>query len=272
MAWSGHRIYVLCEKPKKVRVFHGTEPFEEEEGFEIAGMGDQLDMAVSRTGNRLIIISDWDRDFLWKIKVPDKIPIREKIDGHPGKLWISPTDKLLLVVNKGTSRDFNLDIYSVCDDSWERSVSVSKKVTSIWHAVETSKKTFIISHANRTSPRQWLVSELSADGRNFIHTFDPTKSNGAEHLRDWHPFNLAIDADDTIYVAEPFEKTVYRLQLTGSRIVLNDSFQFEHKIRRFNYVREKKQLIVGQYTPSPPVLYVAVFHLGESDIEQSPPC
>ena len=176
VAWSGNRIYVLCEKPKKVRVFHDTEPFEEEEGFEIDGMGDQLDMVVSRTGNRLIIISDWDRDFLWKIKVPDKIPIREKIDGHPGKLWISPTDKLLLVVNRGTSRDINLDIYSVRDDSWERSVPVTKKVTSIWHAVETSKKTFIISHANRTSPQQWLVSELSADGQNFIHTFDPQRS------------------------------------------------------------------------------------------------
>ena len=199
VAWSGNKIYVLCEKPKKLRVFHDTETFEEEEGFEIAGMGDQLDMVVSRTGNQRIIISDWDGHFVWKIRVQEKIPIREKIDGHPGKLWISPTDKLVMVVNRGTSRDFNLDIYSVCDDSWERSVPVSKKVISVWHAVETSKKTFIISHANRTSPQQWLVSELSADGQTFIHTFDPIKISGAAHLRDWHPYNLAIDADDTIF-------------------------------------------------------------------------
>ena len=103
VAWSNNKIYVLCEKPKRVRVFRDMNLFEEleEEGFDLADIGDQLDLAVSsNSSNQCIIISDWERECFWKFMAPDKNPIRQDIDGQPGKMWIISSDEMLVVVKR----------------------------------------------------------------------------------------------------------------------------------------------------------------------------
>ena len=263
VTWLENKIYVVCRKSNKVHVFQDQEPFDEveEERIQIEGMADPWDISASQV-SRTIFISDNDNRCLWKVHVPDGTLSRWEMDGRPETLSITPSDELLVVVDREDHHD--LIIFGCLDVNRSESIQLPSDVKKIAHAVQSTNGNILMSYSTEDSPDVFLISELSSNGRNFIRTYD---HRFGIWKRNWQPGHLSLNVDGNVFVADLRQKRIYMMnaQLTDLQILLKAYKQCQEQFSpwRLCYAQEKQELIIGQGIIDE-AGYVSVFSLGHS--------
>ena len=259
-----NKIYVIHGKSNKVHVFH-QEPFEEmkEKEIKIEGMTDPWDISASKV-SRTIFISDNDNRCLWKFHTSNKTVSRWEMDGRPETLSITPSDELLVVVDREDHHD--LIIFRCLDVNRAQSIPLPSDVKKIAHAVQSTDMTIFISYSTKDFPDVFQISELSRDRLRFVRSFSPQlvrlinaatiirsfnpRSVGWMNMTNWRPSHLAFDEEGNLFVADYIRHRVYWLnsQLTDLRVILNTykhNLYAPHRLCYFK-TRKRHQLIVGQ--------------------------
>ena len=179
------------------------------------------------------------------------------------------------------------------------SIPLPTDFSRIWHVVKSSRNSFIVSHT-RASDKQNVISEISPDAKEIFRTFEPSsvhegvswvglsvkegkvtvsedqskKETPAPawptqnlEAKDWLPRHLAIDEDGKIFVADVNNQRLFLFnsELGNIRIIMDEGVHKIDKPTRLCYIREKQQLIVGQWSMldsnSPTVTSVSLFKL-----------
>ena len=253
MTWLENKIYVVCRSNTKVQVFRDQLPFKElkEEEIEISAMKKPFDMVASTT-NRCIFISDTCRS-LWKIQIPNREISQHRIS-RPCGLSINFSDELIVM---NDAYGIQIEIYAILDFKKIKSISMPKGIDFARYAAPLSNGNFIVSHHKTGSDStRCEIGELLIGGNEFIRSFDRTSS---VELDNWSPSSLAIDQDDRIFVAGGDKILLFNSMLTNYQILMKSDDQ--HQINRVCYLREKRQLIVGQWLPSDSTASISVFNL-----------
>ena len=260
VAWLEENIYVVHYLSNIVYVHPDQESIDgsKDGNIELEEMKDPRDMVASKL-SRSIFISDRGNRCLWRIQMPGREISRWKGDGRPDNMSISSSDVLVVrVVRDGR---LYLNLYRSSDVMLIESISLPTEMRGLCHAVQLSNGNFIISHSMNDQD-VFLISELSVDGRKFIRSFDP-RSFASIELDGWKPYHLSIDEDGNIFIADFNNDRVVLLnsRWTDVQILLNRD---QHSIKsplRLCYIREKQQLIVGQWRSGGSTDDVRVFNL-----------
>ena len=246
VAWLEERIYVVTKSSNIVYVHPDQESIDgsNNEIIELKGMKKPWDMVASEL-SRTIFISDHGIGCVWRIQLPRVRISRWEVEGTPYEMFVSSLD--VLVVCSIVDVHNYLNLYRSSDVMLIQSVPLPTEVGWSSHAVQLINENFIIAYSIRDRPDLFMISELSSSGMTFIRSFDPRRIE-ANRLDDWTPFHLSIDEDQNVFIADRHNDRVVRLnsRLTGFQILLNRDQHSIELPRRLCYVREKKQLIVGQ--------------------------
>jgi hypothetical protein len=170
---------------------------------------------------------------------------RFEVEGVPCRMSINSSDVLIVCVNRNVHRYIYL--YRTSDGFLMESIRLSTELAMLVDAVQLMNKNFIIGYSLESDPGVFLISELSADGKNFIRSFDPRACDSNQWVF-WTPYYLSIDEDENIFIADSDSHQVVQMnaRLTDVQILLDRD---RHSVKlpwRFCYVPEKQQLIVGQ--------------------------
>ena len=256
VTWFENTIYVIFKASNVVQVFPEKETFDkngesEHINIKLRNMKDPYDMVASEH-SQLIFISDQVSTCLWRIQMPDRKVDSWEIKGTPWNMSISSCDWMVVCVAH-EARDY-LCLYKKLDVNKESTIILPTKVRYLIHAVMLPNKNFVISYSMKNTHLSFLISELSADGRNFIHTFDP-RSLESNILVGWTPNHLTTDEDGNIFIADSDNARVVMLnsRFKELRFLSNKKNKTmntnKHSMEipwRLCYVGETKQLIVGQ--------------------------
>ena len=260
LAWLEGEIYVITKDSNTVHVYPDLEPLDgfEEDNIKLEGMKKPWDMAVSKL-SRSVFISDRDNRCLWRIQMPGRKISRWEVALMPCTMSTSSSDMLIVCV---FDRHYYLTLYRPSDVMFIEQISLPPEVKGLTCAVQMLNGNFVISYSMKNDSDSYIISELSADGKNFIRSFDQP-STGSNQLNYWTPIQLSIDEDENIFVADLENDRVVLLnsRLTGVQILLKRD---QHSIKepvRLCYVREKQQLIVGQERVEGGTAEVRVFDL-----------
>ena len=268
MTWPDNQIYVLFNYyPKIMRVFSDEYPFQESPNSIIMkGFANAYEMRAS-VASRSIFITDPRKLSLWKIQMPGNVISQWKIDGIPESMSISPADEVVVLVvcprNLNRNRDDALRdyevlyVYRAADVTLLRIVGISTEITGMRCFVVSPTGTFIFAYNNPSRSIFDLVSELSADGRNILRTFD-LGSIKSITMKDWFALDLAAVEDGRIFVADQFRHRVFLLnpQLTDYQLLIDHSTIEPSSLC---YIQNKRQLIVGEMNYKEP--RVSILHL-----------
>ena len=263
MTWLDDRIYIhKFGKVFRLRVFSDEAPFREtSEPIDIRGVGFAYEMRASAM-SRSIFVTDFINYGLWKIQMPDRVITHWKIDGKPTFLSISAADEVVVVVqpicpNRNYVDIFSLHIYRAADVTLLRIVDVSSEITDISSFVVSPNGTFIFAYHNSSRSEFDLISELSADGKNILRTFDfgSFKSN---NMTSWRPVDIAVTEDGRLFVADYHGDRIYLL----NRELADYQLLTDHSVVepfRLYYIQRKQLLIVGALNQGEP--RVSILHL-----------
>ena len=269
MTWLEDRIYILFHELKgndRVRVFSAEAPFQEtSEPIEMRGLGCAYEMRASAV-SRSIFITDFINYGLWKIQMPGNVVTHWKIDGEPSFKSISAADEVVVLVRlidltwnyNGIHHDsFSLNIYRAADVTLSRIVDISAEITDISRFVISPNGTFIFIYNNPSLSSIDIISELSADGRNILRTFDIGSFKSIK-TKCWLPEDLAVVDDGRIFVADNFKHRLFLLnqQMTDYQLLIDHSVVEPF---RLYYIPHKQQLIVGEMNHYEP--RVSILHL-----------
>ena len=189
-----------------------------------------------------------------------------KIDGQPTFMSISAADEVAVVVqpiyqtqnNDETLHDrSSLHIYRAADVTLSRIVDISADITYINSFVISPNGTFIFVYPNPSPSNFDLISELSADGKNILRTFNlgSFKSINAKY---WLPQDLSVVDDGRIFVIDTSWHKIFLLnrELTDYQLLTEHSAVEPFIVY---YIQHKKQLIVGELNQGEP--RVSILHL-----------
>ena len=258
VTWLENKIYTVSGWSSMVRTFQDHEPFNEETPIEVKNMMKPYDMVANKMNRTIIIISDWeesvgkdhDSGCVWVIQIPDRNIIRCDTDGRPWGLSITPSNDLLVTIQRGgTTYPKFLSSYKLPEVEWLKTIHVPTGIDGVGHALQTTNGNFIITCVTTNFPGRPVISELSMDGTHINRTFD-LQSIDPILSKTWLPVHLAIDEDGNIFVAENSDDghRVFQLNSRLNRIEMelnHDRHQIDRPWR-LCYVQEKHMLIVGQ--------------------------
>ena len=256
LTWLENKIYVVCQALDTVLAYSDGEAFEmlDAERIQIGEMKRPFDMTACPV-NRCLFISDKSENkCVWKVQAPSKEISRWAIDGGPYKLSTTPSNKLLVLLERANNI-WCLEIFRSVDGARLENVSLPSHARRPEHVLQSAKGNFIIlfiseEESDSGQPRSvWLVSEMTSDG-DIVHTFD-LLSSGSDFL-DWWPVHMAVDEYDQVLVADRFNNIVLKLNrgLSTTRVVLKYHTHGIDRPTRLCYVADKRMLIVGQYPSS----------------------
>ena len=90
--------------------------------------------------------------------MPERKTIRNEIDGIPWRMSITPSDDLLVPVQRGDQ--FFLDIYKSSNLEKLKSISMQTEMQFVFHALQTTNGNFIISRKDLLFDR-FVINEIS---------------------------------------------------------------------------------------------------------------
>ena len=132
-------------------VFSDQEPFDElnEEEIKIEEMKQPWDMSTSKD-SQSIFISDPGNRCLWRIPMPGGDISRWAIHGLPSRISITPSDEVIVVVDRG--HRYCLYLYSCSNVKQTRSIPLSTEIKEVFHAVQSINEKIIISYSTEDFP------------------------------------------------------------------------------------------------------------------------
>ena len=159
-------------------------------------MKQPFNMASSQMARAVFICdADDNNPCLWRIQMPDRIIRQCRIDGYPVGLSITPSDDLLVLVER---RDrYHLDIYRSSDVSRLQSILMPRDIQEIYHAVQIANGNFVIACYYPNFADRLVASELSNDGIQFIRKFGPKSIP----LNTWKQCHIVIGEDGKFFIA-----------------------------------------------------------------------
>ena len=266
IAWLEGNIYVAIDLANIVYVYPDQESIDgsKEENIVLIGMENPWDMVASKI-SRSIFISDMGNDGVWMIQMPEREISGWNVDGEPSEMSISSSDELLLCVSVRKYRlegGFDLlhylNLYSSSDAMWMDTIHLPTEIKQLDHAVQLLSGNFVICYSREDDSVVFLLSELSADGEDFIRSFD-LQSIESIRVNDWKPYYLWIGEDENIFIANYNIDKVFLLnsRWTDVQILLNRDQHSIDKPWKLCYIRENQQLIVSQWVSTD----VLVFNL-----------
>ena len=255
-----NKIYVMIENGKQIRVFSGVMPFDEleNEKIELLELKEPFDMTVARAC-KSIVVSDCSLRCLWITQLPEKKVTRLNTgDLTPLGLSTNQDGDLIVIVrfvDRCKTNRFKLSIYKSSDVKLIKTLELPTSIADVTsNAIQACNGNFIVAH--RDINGECFLSELSSDGKEVVQTFDPRSSNAIEQ-NNWHPVHMTMDATNTIYVADSYDKySAYRVFLVNQDFTdikpLSKTFKrytnplTPNTLHRLWYENELKQLIIGQ--------------------------
>ena len=177
--------------------------------------------------------------------MPGKLTIHMKVEGKPSTLSITPSDELIVVVDRKDR--YYLDFYNCVDINLTRRIPLSTEIQDVLHAVQSSTGNIIISYSTQSFPDVYQISKLSTDDTNFIRHFELRMVERSDMMH-WEPEHIFLDGDGSLFVVDNRRDRVYLLnaQLTECQ---NLATRYQHRLRgphRLCYIRDIQQLIIGQ--------------------------
>ena len=250
----------MIENGKQIRVFSGVMPFDElaNEKVELPELKEPFDMTVARAC-KSIVVSDCSLRCLWIAQLPEKKVTRLNTgDLTPLGLSTNQEGDLIVIVrfvDRCKTNRFKLSIYKSSDVKLLKTLELPTSIADVTsNAIQALNGNFIIAH--RDPNGVCFLSELSSDGKEVVRAFDPRSSDAIEQ-KNWHPVHIAMDATNTIYVADSYDKySAYRVFLLNQDFTdikpLSKTFRTytnpltPSTLHRLWYENEFKQLIIGQ--------------------------
>ena len=244
VTWLEDKIYAVCRWSNIVHAFQDREPFDAvEEGIIIKEMTDPCDISASEVRRSTFISDNYNR-CLWKVHTSDGTISKWEMEGRPETLSITPSDELLVVVDREDHHA--LIIFRCLDVNRSQSIPLPTDVKYIAHAVQSSNGNIFMAYSNKKFPNVFLISELSSDGKNFIRTFDP-RSVRSLNMNSWQPDHMSFDGNGNLFVVDFYRNKIHLLnsELSDLQNLLKTFQSISFGQCRLCYVQKRQQLIVG---------------------------
>ena len=205
--------------------------------------------------SRSIFITDPRNFSLWKIQMPGRVISQWKIDVVPTFMSISASDEVVVLISPlllnlaqdhegiSSANDIFLYIYRAADVARLRIVGIPAEIMGIRRMVASPNGTFIFAYNNGSSLYD-LISEVSADGKNIIRTFNIGSIKSIK-TKYWKPLGLAVVEDGRIFAADNFGHRLFLLngEMTDFQLLIDHSTVQPWMLC---YIKHKQQLIVGE--------------------------
>ena len=219
-------------------------------------------MTVSKVNQSIFIgTTNGSYWYLIKIKIPSRAVKKCRMTGKLYKLSTTSSDHILAVVCRGDPTYYYIDLYETSDTLPQtKSIMLSSAIKNVSNVVQNSEKNFIFAYQNKDSEVN-VISELSADGKKILRTFNPSALDVG--MKSWKPVYLSIDENGDLFIAASYKKeankeakkevkqakTVQGVFFLNSGLnkfqVLSDQDNNEIDQIRSILLNEKKQLMIG---------------------------
>ena len=189
------RLFVLFYPEDEQITIYDSTTFKLLQTLAVVGLNNSTHNGIIGCGtNSCLYISDYDKDFLYKVKLSDGNEVSKwSVDGRPRGLSVNTEFHLLVAchaVNK--IQEFTTDGLLIREIRLQ-----SNGVNSPWHALQLSEDQFLMSHGK--PPKDVIV----VDGQGRITTSYASKLESATRPKRrwrWSPTDLALDAKNNFLI------------------------------------------------------------------------
>ena len=214
---------------------------------------------VACTLSNSIFISD--RNYIWKIQLPNNKLSRTRVHSETGHLSITPDNELLAVMEYTS-----LEIFSLEDLSRMKSISVPFPCDDISCASQLPNKNFIISYTKDEEGLIHWICILTSDG-DVIQKFDPNIFESIQR-NPWCPIYFAVDDDGRIFIGDSNcgRLFVFDSQMTDFHLLSNIQFRPTGRVPMIVYIMGRQQLLLCEECVDRTSICLSVFHLSPCNL------
>jgi len=166
----------------------------------VPGLGAVVRDIVACRNNRCAYISDWSRNSVRRVALPDATVKRWPVNDEPAGLSLTRRHGVLV-----TCREVRKIKEFSTDGQLLHVLILPQDVVSPWHAVQLSSGQFVVCHGVGADPLH-RVCLIGSDGSVVVKSFGGQKGSGIQCINT--PAHLAVDRDEFVFVVDAGNRRV----------------------------------------------------------------